>query len=264
MGPVAQLLVERGAWPTEQYNAKILTEAVSAGNVGEVKRLLRRRGVRANCEWDESSPLEEAVRTGHIGITKLLLEMGAKPDKANGEYGWTPFDLAARKGDEHLIELLRDCLEKREANRHSGRQKDKRRESDSDEEEEDEEEDEFDSEEDEFDSEEDEFGFDSYSYYDDYISNSDLGKGKVQSSVLEYFVRSVQFASDLDKDSPLCFDLGRQKQTLITKYFVKSIQFASGLDTSPSCFDLGRQKQTLITKYFVRSNLPRGVPASVN
>ena len=140
--------------------------------------------------------------------------MGAKPDKENGEYGWTPLDLAMRFGEKYLVKLLRDCLEQREANRNS-RHQDKSGD-ESDEEEEDEEEEEEDLEEDEDDS-------DFYHDYDDYISPSDLGKGKVQTTVLEYFVRSIRYAPDLDMDSPSCFDLGRQKQTLITKYFIRNV-----------------------------------------
>ena len=52
-----------------------------------------------------SNVLHDAVKYGNLQITRMLLEAGADPTKANSD-GLTPLDLAQQKNDQDSIELL--------------------------------------------------------------------------------------------------------------------------------------------------------------
>ena len=151
---VEQLLLEKGARPNKEYYERKLLVVIREGNVKEVKNHLSRE-VDVNC--DHSSPLKVAVRLGHKGIVHLLLERGADPNLENDAEDWEdiPLKIALEADKKDLARILLDAgAEPDEEDKEVIAEWD----ADSDE--------------------------DTNSN-----SKSDLGRGKRQSSIMEYFVR---------------------------------------------------------------------------
>jgi len=113
---IEHLLLERGARPNQQYYEQKLLVSIREGNVKDVEsRLLG--GVDVN--YDHSTPLRVAIYFSHKDIVLLLLSSGANPnptmEEGNEEYGvyceWdgSPLTVALRYGKRDLARILLDA-----------------------------------------------------------------------------------------------------------------------------------------------------------
>jgi len=85
----------------------VLHRAVRAGDVKRVRRLLE-AGTDANTLWDYRTPLDLAVETGSLRITRLLLQHGADVNASRGGACIASLlHLARRKGRHDIVKLLR-------------------------------------------------------------------------------------------------------------------------------------------------------------
>jgi ankyrin repeat protein len=107
--PTALVLTTRAqteaAVHAEEKPAKSLVEAVKAGDLLEVKRLVAQGADVTVTDGDKSlTPLGEAAHKGHAEIVKFLLANGAAVDKAADNY--TPLYYAVWSGDEATVKAL--------------------------------------------------------------------------------------------------------------------------------------------------------------
>jgi len=97
----------RAGWFTRlTTNKKALINAVQAGNVTEVERLLDKG---ADLEWRNSVgcwPLALAARLGDQNMVELLLEAGALVDSKSKMRHRTPLSFAASSGHVPVVEIL--------------------------------------------------------------------------------------------------------------------------------------------------------------
>ena len=110
---IEHLLLERGARPNQQYNEQKLLVSIREGNVKDVEsRLLA--GVDVN--FGHSIPLRVATYYGHKDIVLLLLSSGANPnpnmedvDEEWDEWDGSPLNIALKEGKRDLAQILLDA-----------------------------------------------------------------------------------------------------------------------------------------------------------
>ncbi len=103
---VANYLVERHVCIGEDDGSKVLLNAARSGN-SEIVELVLKCG--ANIEGKHAggyTPLMAAVERGHLGITKFLLDRGAKVNAKNRDNGYTPLFYAVGNGHVQIVKLL--------------------------------------------------------------------------------------------------------------------------------------------------------------
>lgn len=84
-----------------------LMEAIQAGDTAAVDLILSSKlNINKITASLEQSPLEMACASGNVGIARMLLEKGARPNAAAGQDG--PLHLACRRGDAAMARLLLD------------------------------------------------------------------------------------------------------------------------------------------------------------
>lgn len=84
---------------------KTIHKAAKKGDLGDVKRHMR-RGVPVNKKTNNgSTPLHVACTENNIEIVKQLLSNGADPNTEDAE-GWTPLHVAADQGRTEVVQLL--------------------------------------------------------------------------------------------------------------------------------------------------------------
>jgi len=88
-------------------DADSLFDAVAAGDLAEVKRLVVGCGVDPNVREDDygATPLHVAAEYGYSEIVEVLLEHGAAPN-IREKYGDTPLHYAATFGNSKVVEVL--------------------------------------------------------------------------------------------------------------------------------------------------------------
>lgn len=83
-----------------------LFNAVTKGDVKQVKTLIKKVG-DLDFEGDYGrTPLEEAISKGRLLVVKALIEGGASINRVN-DYGQTPFDLATSRGNTKIANYLK-------------------------------------------------------------------------------------------------------------------------------------------------------------
>lgn len=83
-----------------------LFNAVTKGDVKQVKTLIKKVG-DLDYEGDYGrTPLEEAIAKGRLLVVKALIEGGASINRVN-DYGQTPFDLATARGNTKIANYLK-------------------------------------------------------------------------------------------------------------------------------------------------------------
>lgn len=84
-----------------------LFDAVSAGDIERVKRLLEKEGADVNAWYERrsSSPLHKAVWEGHQDMVTFLIGKGAAVNARNND-GITPLHKAAKKGHRGIAAVL--------------------------------------------------------------------------------------------------------------------------------------------------------------
>ena len=87
-----------------------LLVAAFVGRAGDVKHLIYMGGDPDKASKDEYgwTALQFAASRGDKGVVKVLLDKGAKPNRAD-KRGRTPLSLAVSNGDEYVVKLLLDC-----------------------------------------------------------------------------------------------------------------------------------------------------------
>jgi RsiW-degrading membrane proteinase PrsW (M82 family) len=85
------------------YEKKDLSSYCRTGDLKKVKEIATSEN--ADIEGIEGYPLQVACENGHGSIARLLLSLGAKPDRP-GPYGLHPIHDAVEKGDLELVKLL--------------------------------------------------------------------------------------------------------------------------------------------------------------
>jgi ankyrin repeat protein len=89
---------------TEDYTP--LFAAASAGNLGEVSREVDANpALVSEKEWDDATPLHDAVGQNHQDVASYLLDKGAQIDAVTKD-GLTALHMAAQNGYLPMIELL--------------------------------------------------------------------------------------------------------------------------------------------------------------
>jgi ankyrin repeat protein len=79
---------------------------VSAGDLGEVKREVEANPALVGAtEWDNATPLHDAVGQNRQDVASYLLEKGAQIDAVTND-GLTPLHIAAQNGAVPMMELL--------------------------------------------------------------------------------------------------------------------------------------------------------------
>ena len=89
----------------------LLYNAPGDGNKDAIGRLLSTGLVDINCVrkvdgCGNTTPLQKASQEGHKDGVRVLLALGADPNKAKEEDGWTPLHEAASRGDKDVVQLL--------------------------------------------------------------------------------------------------------------------------------------------------------------
>jgi hypothetical protein len=97
----AQIKQEK-AWCASGQNLQDLFQCIIRGDEAAVKRQLK-LGCDPNAEMGQLSPVIMAAGNGQLGILKLLLAAGARPERGTG---LSPLGLAADKGHLEVVELL--------------------------------------------------------------------------------------------------------------------------------------------------------------
>lgn len=101
-----------GRSPSPMRRRQTLCEAVRGGDVQVVVRLFGEASPDVNeeecseCGAERCTPLTDAIKCGHMPMTRLLLDYGALPDQALSDTGATPLTLAADMGDREVINML--------------------------------------------------------------------------------------------------------------------------------------------------------------
>jgi ankyrin repeat protein len=90
--------------------SKQLRKAIKSGDLSTLARLCATSSKSATAVLLAKGPsgnssLHLVAVHGHVDILKLLLKLGAEPDKEN-DYGWTPLMFASFYGHVHICELL--------------------------------------------------------------------------------------------------------------------------------------------------------------
>jgi len=85
--------------------AASLVDAVKAGDIGTVRKLVKDPAELNRPEPDGTTALDWAVRADDLETMRILLRAGASPKAAN-RYGVTPLSLAAANGNSAAIEIL--------------------------------------------------------------------------------------------------------------------------------------------------------------
>jgi len=109
---IEHILLEKGAMPNQRdyeqsldYERKLLM-SIRDGDVKDVKsRLLG--GVNVN--FDHSTPLREAIYFGHKDIVLLLLSSGANPNPNIEEWNRRPLTVALIEGKRDMAQILLDA-----------------------------------------------------------------------------------------------------------------------------------------------------------
>ena len=84
--------------------------AVMIGSIECVQLILEQEAVDVNCcNYENTSALHAAVKTGQIAVTALLLEHGARPDILE-DINVTPVFTACSNGYTECLKLLLDSL----------------------------------------------------------------------------------------------------------------------------------------------------------
>ncbi|KAB5580799.1 ankyrin repeat-containing domain protein [Coniochaeta sp. 2T2.1] len=112
---VVQLLLEHHADIDSRNNwgNTPLAHAACKGHQ-RVARLLLENGADVESPNDEGyTPLYDSVSERHKGLISLLLSYGADP-RSTSRYGHSPLSIAQTRGDEEIIKLLQDALERKE------------------------------------------------------------------------------------------------------------------------------------------------------
>lgn len=92
----------------DRYKESFLYATAQGGNAEDCESLLKiGADVDHKHETDEDTPLLAACRRGHIDVAKILLVYGAKVT-SRGADSMTPLHIAARRGDNEMINLLLD------------------------------------------------------------------------------------------------------------------------------------------------------------
>lgn len=104
------LLGVAARWANQAGIRKTFLDAVEGGDLNTVQKFLskdpRLISIRDNRKKAaEGSPLELAIRGGHVDIVKLLLSRGANPNERNPR-GTGPLHWAAKAGRAELVEVL--------------------------------------------------------------------------------------------------------------------------------------------------------------
>ena len=99
---ILRLLLAHGAKPNSRwlFGATPVTWAAKSGREEAVRILI---GARANL--NESRPLTDAIKMGHSGTARLLIEAGASPSLSDNNED-TPLDLALIHGLPDIAEIL--------------------------------------------------------------------------------------------------------------------------------------------------------------
>src|SRR5438552_1564696 len=90
----------------EQLNKELLS-AAKAGQLHQVKALIRKGADLKATNKDGWTPLHYAARYGHLDVVKFLIDKGADV-KATNKYGRTPLHYAARAGKLDVVKFLID------------------------------------------------------------------------------------------------------------------------------------------------------------
>ena len=99
-------LVAGGWWFCHLAQAADLHEAVTSGNVEQVRGLLA-AGADVNArDTLGATPLHDAAWTGNREIAALLIAHGAEVNGRHAEAGSTPLDYAVIKDNREVAELL--------------------------------------------------------------------------------------------------------------------------------------------------------------
>ncbi|MCQ6557088.1 ankyrin repeat domain-containing protein [Paenibacillus mendelii] len=115
LNPPAELAKDDYLPETGEYGSNVWRMLVASenGDVELAKSLLGRDASLANCSWGYFSPLQFAIREGHINIVKLLLRYGAvAADKSPISWQDTPLQKAIDRGYAEIGELLKEHLER--------------------------------------------------------------------------------------------------------------------------------------------------------
>jgi ankyrin repeat protein len=97
------------------HDAWALFEACAAGDLPGVERLLAKDRRLVNAQFWYQFPIHMAVRGGHAGIVKLLLNQGADPGQSRFTYNsWDKLLASAReRGHRRIESLLRRAMTRR-------------------------------------------------------------------------------------------------------------------------------------------------------
>lgn len=97
------------------YDAWALFEACAAGELPKVKALLKKDRRLVNAQYWYQFPIHMAVRVGHAGIVKLLLDHGADPGQSRFTYNsWDKLLVCAHeRGYRQVESILQRAMAKR-------------------------------------------------------------------------------------------------------------------------------------------------------
>ncbi|MFO7904640.1 MAG: ankyrin repeat domain-containing protein [Planctomycetota bacterium] len=95
------------------YQGRTLLSCAAGEGREDVVELLLRMGARPNGPSDRCSPLMSGISSENPDVVRVLLDHGASPFLPHQPFGFTPYEMGMKCGNEQIVELLRQAKVRR-------------------------------------------------------------------------------------------------------------------------------------------------------
>ena len=95
------------------YQEETLLSCAAGEGREDVVELLLSMGARPNGPSDKCSPLMSGISSENPDVVRVLLDHGASPFLPQQPFGFTPYEIGIKYGNERIVELLRQAKMRR-------------------------------------------------------------------------------------------------------------------------------------------------------